>query len=130
MLEFNPLALSLRGKYSDYFYAAQERASDYSFINLWAWNDERRYETAFYEGLYWIRLTKSEPFEMWSPVGDWSNKDWKSILKRLFPEGAVFKRVPDKLTSILQEQLGGMIEVSGQRPEWEYLYSAKELIDL
>ena len=130
MLEFSPLALSLRGKYSDYFYAAQERASDYSFINLWAWNDARRYETAFYENLYWIRLTKSEPFEMWSPMGDWSNRDWKDILRRLFPEGAVFKRVPDKLAGILQEQLGGMIEVSDQRSEWEYLYSAKELIDL
>jgi len=84
-LEFKPLALSLRGEYSSYFCAAQERASDYSFINLWGWDDERRYETAFCEGLYWIRLTKNEPFEMWAPVGDWSGVNWKDILGKLFP---------------------------------------------
>ena len=122
MLDFKPLALSLRGEYLNYFFAAEERASDYSFINLWAWNEERHYETAFCEDLCWIRLTKDEPFEMWAPVGGWPDKNWKGILKKLFPEGAVFHRVPEKLTRILQEQLGGMIEVSDHRSEWEYLY--------
>ena len=130
MLEFNPLALSLREEYSSHFFAAQERASDYSFINLWGWNNERRYETALYENLCWIRLTNKEPFELWAPVGDWSNKNWKNILRKLFPEGTVFSRVPEKLTLILQAQLDDMIEVSDQRSEWEYMYSANELVAL
>jgi hypothetical protein len=129
LLEFKPLALSLREEYSNYFFAAEERASDYSFINIWGWNDERKYETALLENLYWIRLTRNEPFEMWAPVGDW-RVDWKNILKKLFPEGAVFSRVPEKLTGILQEKLGFGVEIKVQRTEWEYLYSAKELIEL
>jgi len=67
---------------------------------------------------------------MWAPIGDWTGKNWKDILKKLFPEGAEFNRVPEKLTRILQEQLGNMIDVDDQRSEWEYLYSAKELINL
>jgi hypothetical protein len=130
LLDFKPLALSSRDEYSNYFFASQERASDYSFINLWGWNDERRYETTLCEGLFWIRLTKNEPYEMWAPVGDWSGKDWKSILGKLFPDGAVFSRVPEKLTRILEGNLGDTIEVSEQRSEWEYLYSAKELAAL
>ena len=130
MLDFKPLALSSRKDYSTYFCDAQERASDYSFINLWGWHEERSYEIAFCEDLYWIRLTKSEPYEMWAPIGDWSSKNWEHILKKLFPEGAFFSRVPEKLTQLLIEKLGDMIEVNEERSEWEYIYSVNELVDL
>ena len=130
MLDFKPLTLSIRDEYLSCFYAAEERASDYSFINLWAWNDERRYEIAFHEDLCWTRLVASEPFEMWAPIGNWSGKNWKIILGKLFPEGVTFCRVTEKLTQLLQEKLGDMIEIKEERSEWEYIYSAKELINL
>ena len=130
MIDFKPLALSSREEYSKYFFAAEERASDYSFINIWGWNDERCYEIALYENLYWLRLTKNEPYEMWAPVGDWKCVNWKDVLSKLFPDGAVFSRVPEKLAQILIENLGSTIEVEDQRSEWEYIYLAKELIDL
>ena len=130
MLDFKPLALSSRDEYLRYFLAAEERVADCSFINLWAWDHERRYETAFCEDLCWIRLTKNEPFEMWTPLGVWSNKNWKDILGKLFPEGAVFNRAPEKLAQVLQENLGDAIEVIEERSQWEYIYSANELINL
>ena len=129
-IEFKPLALSAREEYMRYYFAAEERASDYSFINLWGWHDERRYEIAFCENLCWIRLTKNEPHEMWAPVGDWEGVNWKSVLGKLFPEGAAFSRVPEKLARILEGNLGSSIEVNDQRSEWEYLYSANEHINL
>jgi len=130
LINFKTLALSLRDEYLNNFYATEERASDYSFINLWAWNDERCHEIAFHDGLCWIRLTASEPFEMWAPIGNWFGKNWKDILGRLFPEGNKFCRVPEKLTLALKEKLGDMIEINEERSEWEYIYSAKELINL
>jgi hypothetical protein len=130
LLEFEPLALSLRDEYARYYYAQEERASDYSFINLWAWEEERRYEIAFYEGLCWIRLLKNQPFAMWAPIGDWLDKNWKDLLSRLFPEGAIFSRVPEKLAQVLLEELGDKIEVKEERSEWEYIYSAEELVNL
>jgi hypothetical protein len=120
----------LSEEYLKYFLAAEERVADYSFINLWAWDHERRYETAFYEDLCWIRLTKNEPFEMWAPLGVWSNKNWKGIFSKLFPQGAVFNRVPEKLAQVLHEKLGDMAEIIEERSQWEYIYSADELINL
>ncbi|MCL2147574.1 MAG: phosphatidylglycerol lysyltransferase domain-containing protein [Synergistaceae bacterium] len=130
MLDFKPLALSSRGEYAKCLLASEERAADYSFINLWAWNHERCYETAFYEDLCWIRLTKNKPYELWAPLGAWGDVNWKDVLSNLFPGGAVFNRVPEKLALVLQEKLGDMTEVKEERSEWEYIYSADELINL
>lgn len=124
---FSNLSLSYKEKYSDLFQSAQERASDYSFTNIWAWHCERGYKIAFADGLCWLRLTNPSVF--WAPIGNWE-RDWSATLENNFPDGAVFERVPKTLAELLREQLGDRIEIEEQRSEWEYLYSAQELIDL
>lgn len=126
---FGSLSLSHKEKYVKLFSAAQELASDYSFVNIWAWHCERNYELAIDDGLCWLRLAKPTFFELWAPMGDWQ-RDWEKLLERKFPDGATFERVPAALAEILRTQLGSRVEMEEQRQEWEYLYSAQELIEL
>ena len=51
MLKYDLLQLGRREEYAALFGACQEKTSDYTFVNLWAWTDERKYEWAFDSGL-------------------------------------------------------------------------------
>jgi hypothetical protein len=63
-------------------------------------------------------------------VGNWIGVDWKPMLKRLFPEGAVFERVPGPLAEIWRRNLGTHARIEEQRSEWEYVYPVEELVSL
>jgi hypothetical protein len=131
-LRFSPLALDRREEYSSLFALCGERASDYSFINIWGWSEERQYEWAFHDGLCWLRLTGGPPPAVyWAPVGDWNRTDWAEVLGNFFPHGAVFERVPQVLADIWREQLGeAAMRLEEQRSEWEYLYSYEKMVAL
>jgi len=128
-LNFAPLEIGIRGDYALHFDKCAEKTSDYTFVNIWAWSDERKYEFAFSEGYFWPRVT-SHGADYWAPVGDWESADWEGTLSRLFPDGMVFNRVPESLARIWMERLDGRIELEEQRSEWEYVYSVEELITL
>ena len=128
-LKYDLLDLGRRGEYVALYGACQEWTSDYTFVNLWAWTDERRYEWAFDSGFCWLRIMSPLPTN-WAPVGNWIGVDWKPMLKRLFPEGAVFERVPEPLSEIWRRTLGTHARIEEQRSEWEYVYPVGDLISL
>ncbi len=128
-MDFVPLSLDFQREYRDLFSVTPEKASDYSFVNLWAWHAHRGYEVALAGGLAWIRLNRPCPV-LWAPVGDWTAVDWKRVLPGEFPEGAVFERVPSFLVSLWERALPGQLESEPQRSEWEYVYSLKDLVEL
>ena len=37
MLTFEPIQLNRRGEYLEYYRQCLEKASDYSFVNIWSW---------------------------------------------------------------------------------------------
>ena len=128
-MDFAPLSLGFQREYRALLSATPEKASDYSFVNLWAWHAYRGYEVALACGLAWVRLSRPEAV-LWAPVGDWTAVDWGRVLPDEFPEGAIFERVPPLLVSLWEQALPGQIQSEPQRSEWEYVYSLEDLVDL
>jgi hypothetical protein len=128
-MEFAPLSLDFQREYRALLAITPEKASDYSFVNLWAWNAHRGYEVAMSSGLAWLRLSRPEA-ALWAPVGDWTAVDWERALPQQFPGGTLFERVPPLLASLWEQALPGQIQGEPQRSEWEYVYSLQDLVDL
>jgi len=127
--DFLSLDLEGRKKYLALWNHCPEHASDYSYINLFAWNAERGYEWAFDGGLCWLTTTTPERVP-WAPVGPWFSVDWPDLLERCFPESTIFQRVPETLALYLKEQLNGKVRIKEDPSEGEYIYSIPELIEL
>lgn len=127
--DFLPLDLAGHQKYLGLWKTCPQHASDYSYVNLYAWNAERGYEWAFTEGLCWLRTTIPEKV-LWAPTGPWFDLDWPYILERAFPERTIFERVPGKLALHLKEELNEKVLIQEDPSEGEYIYSIPEMIEL
>jgi hypothetical protein len=76
-LVFEPISLDRQADYKDLLNSCPQIASDYSFLNLWAWVDEYGLCWAWEDNLVWIRQTI--PHELfWAPVGPWDQIDWRT----------------------------------------------------
>lgn len=128
-IAFRPLTLEEGPALRTALDLCPQKASDYTFVNLWAWNGQRRYDVAFDGDLAWLRAASPKE-ELWAPLGDWEKADWEMLLGRLFPRGALFRRVPEKLALLLAQRLGERIALDEERDQWEYLYLVDELIAL
>ena len=129
-LNFVPLSMERQKDYSALFSFCGEKASDYSFINIWGWSEERRYEWAFADDLCWLRLTSGPEPIYWGPVGNWNRLDWLELMTETFAPNTVFERIPQALADIWTEQLQGRVQMEDQRSEWEYLYSFEKMVSL
>jgi hypothetical protein len=128
-LEFRPIELSKQKAYRDVLSQGPQATSDYSFINLWAWSTVYALEWAWAENLVWIRQNLPEQL-YWAPVGDWEHADWRKMVKP-FPESrAAFIRVPERLVDIWKNFSGLSMTAVEDRDQWDYIYDAKELIEL
>ena len=58
---------------------APQVASDYSFLNLWAWAEDYGLRWAWEEKIVWIKQTRPETY-LWAPIGAWDLIDWQSRL--------------------------------------------------
>lgn len=128
-LNFKPLSLDVMGDYNALFGLCPGKTSDYTFVNIWAWSDERHYELALARDMFWPRIGGPSP-ALWAPVGEWGAADWEKTLAELFPGGAQFERTPEELALLWSRLLGNRVELEDQRSEWEYVYSVEELINL
>lgn len=128
-LEFAPLRLDHREPFQVLLEQTPQRASDYSFVNTYAWHHYRNYAVAFGEGLCWLQVTTPSTVH-WAPFGPWFDLDWEKILQGNFPTGTFFDRVPEELALHLQKHLGERILLNEERDQWEYIYSRDELVAL
>lgn len=132
-LKFEPIAgptgLSKQKEYLSRLSMCAQLTSDYSFVNLWGWAEEHDLSWTWEEDLVWIRQNSPSPC-YWAPVGPWKRVDWVDRLKRHFPEGSQFIRVPELLADILNAALAAAVEVKESRGHWDYLYDLKELVEL
>lgn len=129
-LNFTPLSMDRMEEYHDLFGYCNEKASDYSYVNIWGWTEERHYEWAFAHQLCWLRVTSGSSPAWWAPVGNWNRLDWAELLSEAVPPGIVFERTPQGLADIWTEQLGSRIRIEEQRAEWEYLYEYDKMVAL
>jgi hypothetical protein len=129
-LKFAAPSMERMKEYLTLFGFCGEKASDYSFINIWSWSEEWRFEWAFGDGLCWLRLVSgAEPVYL-APVGDWNRADWLELIGGIFAPGTVFERTPQLLAEIWAERLGEHVRMEEQRSEWEYLYSYEAMASL
>jgi len=128
-LEFEPIRMDQQSNYRRMLDTCPQKASDYSFINLWGWAEAYGLEWAWTPDLVWIRQQTPEPV-YWAPVGNWNALDWEKTLRNHVRRDVRFARVPEKLLALWQQD--GAIPLNAQpvRGDWDYLYSVAELIDL
>ncbi|EMG35696.1 hypothetical protein PCS_03523 [Desulfocurvibacter africanus PCS] len=124
-LSFEPIRIARREEYRSLLARCPQPASDYSFINLWGWQEVYGLEWAFQDGLVWIRQTLPEPV-LWAPIGNWAAADWKSMAHLV--AGRRFIRVPEKLAERWLNLFSPHIKES--RGHWDYVYLVKDLVDL
>ncbi|UCD33182.1 MAG: DUF2156 domain-containing protein [Desulfobacterales bacterium] len=128
-LNFEPIRLNKQIEYLKYFAQCSQKASDYSFVNLWGWAEEYGLYWAWQDGLVWIKQTIPETV-YWAPVGQWQETFWDRWLHDYFTSPAVFTRIPEDLALIWKEQLGKRIIIEEVRDHWDYLYHVYELVSL
>jgi len=128
-LSFQPLSLENQASYNQLLDTCPLKASDYSFVNLWAWRDIYGLEWAWEAGLVWIRQTKPET-AYWAPVGPWHELDWSRILPECLSGPIPVIRVPETLVQQWQARFSTGLVLETNPDHWDYLYSVQELIEL
>ena len=128
-LYFEPITIDRQAEYLDRLALCSQKASDYSFVNLWGWADEYGLLWAWEEEYVWIKQTK--PHELfWAPVGPWDKINWAVFFEKHVPGHATFIRVPEMLSQTWNRCLKDGLTVEESRGHWDYLYSVTELIEL
>jgi hypothetical protein len=128
-LTFSPIDLNRQKDYLALLAQCPQVASDYSFLNLWAWAEEYGLRWAWDEKLAWIQQTR--PHEaLWAPVGPWEAVDWESVFANPPADPTTFIRVPEQLAEIWQSRFGKRAVVATERGHWDYLYAVSDLVDL
>jgi hypothetical protein len=128
-LKFESISLEQQKDYLNLLNVCPQKASDYSFANLWGWAQEYGLLWAWEDRLVWIRQTQPEDV-LWAPVGPWDKIDWKQEIVKHIGQGASFIRVPEKLTTIWRMHLSIPIGIEESRDQWDYLYTVPELVEL
>jgi hypothetical protein len=128
-MNFEPINMDRQKDYLEFFDKCAQKASDYSFVNIWGWADEYGLMWAWDENLVWIKQTKPETL-FWAPLGSWEDKDWKDILAAEFSAPTVFIRIPENLMSIWKNCGYNISAIDESRGHWDYLYSVEELVGL
>ena len=124
---FEPISLDRQHEYQKFLDRCPQPTSDYSFINLWGWQEEYGLTWAFTPDCVCIRQTLPEPV-IWAPMGDWNTMDWPRFFELSTP-GSRIIRVPEELKDLwLQKKPDLLVEEA--RGQWDYLYSIPELVEL
>ncbi len=127
-LKFSGVSRRRQEEYEALLAQTPQVASDYSFVNIWAWAGEYDLSWAFQDGLVWLRQTRPFP-AYWAPVGNWHEIDWQSRLDGV-SEQLPFMRVPEILAGLWLAQAASLMSVEDSREHWDYLYEVKKLIAL
>lgn len=128
-LRFEPISLDRQADYLAILAQCPQIASDYSFLNLWAWSEEYGLHWAWNEDLVWIRQSRPDEV-LWAPVGLWDAVDWQSRLQTNTHVHSVFTRVPEILANLWRERLAQTVQIEEERGNWDYLYRVADLIEL
>jgi hypothetical protein len=128
-LRFEPISLDRQKDYLDLLAACPQAASDYSFLNIWAWAEDYGLRWAWQGELAWIQQTRPHA-ALWAPVGPWAAVDWESLLPSVQNGGGAIIRVPEQLAQIWQARFGERVVVAPERGHWDYLYEVSDLVDL
>jgi len=128
-LRFEPISLDRQEDYLEILSRCPQIASDYSFLNLWAWSEEYGLRWAWDEDLIWIRQSVPDEF-LWAPVGRWDAVDWQSRFRVSQSTRSVFTRVPEMLSNLWRKKMPPETHIEEERGNWDYLYNVTDLVEL
>ena len=128
-LRFEPISLEKQADYVEILSRCPQIASDYSFLNLWAWAEEYGLLWAWDGDLVWIRQSLPEE-RSWAPVGPWDAIDWQNRFRASQSARSVFTRVPEMLSNLWREKMPPEIHIEEERGNWDYLYKVMDLVEL
>jgi hypothetical protein len=128
-LRFEPIRLERQEDYLEILSRCPQIASDYSFLNLWAWSEEYGLRWAWDGDLIWIRQSVPDEF-LWAPVGGWDTVDWQDRFRVFESARSVFTRVPEMLSNLWREKMPRETLIEEERGSWDYLYNVTDLVEL
>ena len=128
-LQFEPISLEKQQDYLKILARCPQVASDYSFMNIWAWAEDYGLTWAWSDDCVWIRQSRPEIL-YWAPVGPWSEIDWPTRLPEASGDPTIFIRIPNQLVEIWQTAFTDRAAFEEERGHWDYVYSVNELVDL
>ncbi|MDX2498950.1 MAG: phosphatidylglycerol lysyltransferase domain-containing protein [Deltaproteobacteria bacterium] len=128
-LQFEPISLEKQQDYLKILARCPQVASDYSFMNIWAWAEDYGLTWAWSDDCVWIRQSRPEVL-YWAPVGPWSEIDWPTRLSEASGDPTIFIRIPNQLVEIWQTAFTDRAAFEEERGHWDYVYSVNELVDL
>jgi len=129
LLDFEPINLDKQLEYFNHFTACSEKASDYSFVNLWGWAEEYGLFWAWTDELVWIKQTRPQ-VAYWAPVGAWASIDWHECFHKYVSNDTLFMRVPENLLQCWKRDMEKRLAIEEARGHWDYLYSFTDLVEL
>jgi hypothetical protein len=121
--------LEKQAEYLKRFSLCPQVASDYSFLNLWAWEEDYGLRWLWDDHFVWIQQSRAEEL-FWAPVGPWNEVDWSAHFNTDTRKRTTFIRVPEKLVGIWRAHLGDLAMVEEERGHWDYIYTVSDLIEL
>ncbi|MCP4668960.1 MAG: DUF2156 domain-containing protein [Deltaproteobacteria bacterium] len=129
LLDFEPISLDRQIAYGKRFSACSQKASDYSFVNLWGWAEEYGLFWAWTDDLVWIKQTRPR-LAYWAPVGAWEGIDWPACFRQYASDETLFVRVPENLLQCWKRNMEKRLAIEDARGHWDYLYSLTDLVEL
>ncbi len=126
-IQFEPVSLQRQEEYIRYLKQTPQVSSDYSFVNLWGWQENYGLEWAFLPNFVLLKQTLPEE-RYWAPIGCWYDFDWQQI-ESCLQEALPFVRVPETLKNLMHTNIAGL-KITDSRDHWDYLYSRQELAEL
>lgn len=126
---FHSVSLADRGRYDALFQRCSQKASDYTFVNVWGWRNIYGLSWAWEDDLVWIRQERPRP-AIWAPVGDWEKIDWAGRFEMLHEWGLPVIRVPERLAALWRNVFADRVSIEDSREHWDYVYAAQDLREL
>lgn len=128
MLCFEPITIDKQKEYRSLLTQVPDVTSDYSFINLWSWQEIYELQWAWWKDLVFIRQNRPQT-AYWAPIGNWLEQDWVQVIADLNLGRCHFDRIPEQLYSTWDQWFPGH-QLTTNRDHWDYVYSIQELISL
>jgi hypothetical protein len=128
-LHFERICFEKQQAYLNLLAQCPQVASDYSFINIWAWADDYGLRWAWDDECVWIQQNRPEVL-YWAPVGPWYDIDWTVKVVADQDNSTTFIRIPDQLVEHWQASFEDRMDIAEERGHWDYVYSVKELSEL